>query len=344
MFQHAVRAPNIEELFTVQTTSVDVWGGLDDPCSASRDPVGSGNAEKCIAQGIPADLIGVFEALENYPAYVTSGGNPDLIPESSDTFTIGAVLTPSAIPGLTIAVDYFDLEITDTIGGISAILICFDPLNTTGVFCDNIQRDLTLNISELYEPTSNRGLLGTAGIDTQVQYVAELPSSMGIFNGDARININVIWTHMLSNEFQENIVTEVYDCAGYFGFPCAADLGGGTFPVNRLTSNINYASGSLDIHLAWRWIEGTRNAAPFYSADFGYPDPILAIPTVSSYNFFDLGFGYQFSDSILARFGINNLFDKQPPQMADAVWTNNTDTGMYDIFGRTFYLSVRVEL
>ena len=99
----------------------------------------------------------------------------------------------------------------------------------------------------------------------------------------------------------------------------------------------------MDIHLTWRWIEGTRNATPFISGLFGVPDPDLAIPTVPSYHYFDLGFGYQFSDSILGRFGINNLLNKQPPQMADAVWSNNTDTRMYDVFGRTFYLSVNME-
>jgi outer membrane receptor protein involved in Fe transport len=342
MFQHAVRAPNLEELFTTQTTYLQ-FTNFDDPCSASLDPVGSGNAEKCIAQGIPADQIGVFEALENYPTNVTVGGNPELKPESSDTLTIGVVLNPPAIPGLTIAVDYFDLEVTDTIGGISAVIICFDPLNTMHVFCDNITRDDSLNIAELFEPTSNRGLLAATGIDTQIQYVADLPSSLSLFDDYSRIKVNAIWTHTFSNKSQENSVTEVYDCAGYFGIPCVMDTNGGTIPVNRVTSSFNYISGALDIHLTWRWIEGTRNAAPFYSALFGVPDPDLAIPTVPTYNYFDLGFGYQFSDSILGRFGINNLFDKQPPQMADAVWSNNTDTRMYDVFGRTFYLSVNME-
>ena len=344
MYQHAVRAPNLEELFTAQSTFVWATTFGDDPCSAPMDPVGSGNAEKCIAQGIPPDQIGVFEALDSYPVSTTTGGNPGLKPESSDTFTIGGVFNPVSIPGLTVAVDYYDLEITDTIGDINAIGICFDSLNTQGVFCDNIQRDVTLNIAELYEPTSNRGLLGTTGIDTQIQYMTDLPSSMALFDDYARFSINATWTHLLSNEYQENIVTEVYDCAGYFGWPCVQDLVGAAVPVNRITGNFNYSSNPLDIHLTWRWIEGTRNGGPLYSADFGYPDPNLAIPRVSSYHYFDLGLGYWFNDSWLARFGINNLFDKQPPQMADNVWSNNTDTGMYDVFGRTYYVSLSVEL
>lgn len=37
------------------------------------------------------------------------------------------------------------------------------------------------------------------------------------------------------------------------------------------------------------------------------------------------------------------LFDQQPPMMADAVWTNNTDTLVYDVFGRSYFLSLSLE-
>ena len=344
MYQHAVRAPNIAELFTAQSSFVWATGDEDDPCSASLDPVGSGNAEKCIATGLPPDQIGVFEALAGYPVTIITGGNLDLVPESSDTFTIGGVFSPTSIPGLTVAVDYYDLEITDTIGDISAMGICFDPLNTQNVFCDNIQRDETLNIAELYEPTSNRGLQGTTGIDTQIQYMTDLPSSMALFDDYAWFSLNAAWTHLLSNKYQENIATEVFRCAGYFGQPCVQNLLGAAVPVNRITSNFIYSSDPLDIRLTWRWIEGTRSAAGRYSEVFGWTDPILAVPRVSSRNYLDLGFGYTFADKWLMRLGINNLLDTQPPQMADNVWSNNTDTGMYDVFGRTYYMSLSVEL
>jgi outer membrane receptor protein involved in Fe transport len=53
--------------------------------------------------------------------------------------------------------------------------------------------------------------------------------------------------------------------------------------------------------------------------------------------------GWQFSDSVLARFGINNLFDEDPPLMADAVFSNNTDTLVYDVFGRSYFISINTE-
>jgi outer membrane receptor protein involved in Fe transport len=166
---------------------------------------------------------------------------------------------------------------------------------------------------------------------------------MALFDDYARFNVSATWTHVLSNEYQENIATEVYDCAGYFGWPCVQDLNGAAVPANRITSNFTYSSDPLDIHLNWRWIEGTRNAAPFYSADWGYPDPNLAVPRVSSRTYLDIGLAYSFNDAWLARFGVNNLLDEQPPQMADTVWSNNTDTGLYDIFGRTYFLSLSMQ-
>ncbi len=41
---------------------------------------------------------------------------------------------------------------------------------------------------------------------------------------------------------------------------------------------------------------------------------------------------------------VNYLFDKQPPQMANNVVSNNTDTRLFDVFGRTFYLSISLRL
>jgi len=346
MHQHAVRAPNLQELFTVQLTETGfyVTDFSYDPCSASSDPVANGNLDKCVAQGIPASQVGTWEATPFYPGTFISGGNPDLKPESSDTNTVGVVFTPTAVKDLTVAVDYYHLKVEDTIGDISPTQICFDPLNTEGVFCDNIRRDGTFNVVEEFAPISNRGLLSTDGIDTQIQYQTELPDSWSIMEGYAVLNLNVIWTHMFSSKSQENITTEIRDCAGYFGWPCWESHEGTAFPENRVTSNLNYASGPLNLHLTWRWVDGMKNAAPLGSYLYGYDDPVLAVPTVSSASYFDLGFGYQVTESLQLRFGINNLMDKKPPNLGDAAADINTDARFYDIFGRTYYFNMRMDM
>jgi outer membrane receptor protein involved in Fe transport len=350
MQQRAVRAPNIAELFEqqfVEQGSV-VTLNFSDPCSASSDPVANGQADKCVLQGLPANQLGVFEATPFYPVDFTQGGNPNLTPESSDTTTIGFVITPASVPSLTIAVDYYDLEVTDTIGPIDAMLICFDPLNTGGVFCDNVQRDGTGNVVSVFQPISNRGLQHTDGIDLQVQYDTDLPASWSWGDHSAGLRLQAAWTHMFSNEAQENVVTDTYDCAGYFAYPCQFLLPGAnfgaSFPENRAITNLTYSAGPLDLHLTWRWIDGMRNAAEWGGPALHDFVPNLAVPKVGSYSYFDLGLGYRVTDDFELRFGVNNLFDKQAPNLSSFAGDHNTDPRLYDVYGRSYFLNLRYQI
>ncbi len=72
----------------------------------------------------------------------------------------------------------------------------------------------------------------------------------------------------------------------------------------------------------------------------GSPEPDFAIRQIGSLSYFDLGIGYEFSDHLHARLNISNLLDQEAPIMADAVTSNNTDTRMYDIFGRSYALTL----
>ncbi|HET6566281.1 MAG TPA: TonB-dependent receptor, partial [Xanthomonadales bacterium] len=336
MYQHAVRAPNNSELFTAQGVVSDfaILQNTVDPCSASADPVGNGNVDKCLAQGLNPSLVGVFEATRFYPTDFIFGGNPELVPESSDTFTIGMVITPTAVPDLTIAIDYYDLEVTDTIGSIDAQLVCFDDKNTAGLFCDRVRRDSTGNIYEIEDLFQNRGLLATSGIDFQAQYSLDLPDSLALFDEGAQLYVDAIWTHVFSLEEQANVATQVFECSGFFNFPCTSEVN----PENRMTANFDYGTGSFTARLSWRWIDGMVSALPKVTADFGIPNAKLAIPEIGSQSYFDLGFSYLFGQYLSLRFGINNVADKEPVFMADAVTSNNTATSTYDIFGRSYYL------
>lgn len=344
MFQRSVRAPNLQEAFEelfIETGSFANTFSSSDPCSASNDPAAGGIAEKCIIQGLPADQVGIFEATPGFPTSFVVGGNPELIPEEAETFTAGVVFSFEAAPNWQFAVDYWDFEVTDTIGEIDAAAICFDPANTANLFCDNIRRDpLAYNVIEVFEPTSNRGKSKASGVDTQITYQADLPEWMAIGDNYSDLSVNLIWTYLRDKSVQENPVATPLDCRGKFGWPCNQDVSGETFPNNRVTTNASYNSGDLNIHLTWRWIDGTDNPARQQSALFGFPDPILQIPSIGSKNYFDLGFGYTFTDNISARLNIANLFDTDPPLMADATNGPNTDTTMYDIFGRSYFLSL----
>jgi len=290
-------------------------------------------------QGLAADQLGIFEATVQYQMEHVTGGNPNLVPETGDTWTVGAVISPEFLSNWVFTIDYFQFAIADTIGGIDSPSICFDPINTENVFCENISRDATGNVSEIVELTSNRGVLETSGIDVQVQYGADLPEILAFPGEFATVNLNIYWTHLLTHKVQENVATEVLDCSGYFGGTCIdTTISAQTFSRNRVNTNLHFASGSLGLHLTWRWIEGTHNGMQI-SNWWDIPDPVLAIPEVGNEHYLDIGFAYEMSDQFSMRFGINNLLDNDPPQMADAVW-NQTDTGLYDVFGRSYYLTL----
>ena len=186
----------------------------------------------------------------------------------------------------------------------------------------------------------NRGTLRTTGFDTQIIAGFELPGALAISDGFADLDVNIIWTHMQENSSQETPFGTETDCAGYFGWPCVETSEGQSFPSDRVTTNLSYMSGNFLARLTWRWIDGMDNAAPFRTGDFGFPDPDLAITSIGSKNYFDLGLSYRFSDNIEANLTIANLADTEAPNMADTIQDQNTDSGLYDIYGRAYTLTV----
>jgi outer membrane receptor protein involved in Fe transport len=338
MAQRSVRAPNNLEQFQEQYTEVfsPIGEPGDDPCSASQDPIGNGIESKCIAQGLPADQLGVFEATPFLPIEFTQGGNPDLVPEEADTFTAGLVISPLSLPNWEFAVDYFDLEMTDEIGAVSPFDICFDVNNTNDVFCDKLQRGPTGDFASSSEIIQNRGLFRTSGVDTQVRFAGDLPSWLGGDRG-LQLDFSLVWTHVLELESQENPVSSMLDCRGYFGAPCRFPFG--MAPEDRVTTGIGVSTDRLRVALNTQWISGTDNWGKVDHLYFGGDPAIMAIPSIGSRFYTDLNISYEFGDGISAALGVNNLLDTTSPQMAQRGSSNNTEPGFYDVFGRSYRVS-----
>ncbi|MEJ2127483.1 MAG: TonB-dependent receptor [Woeseiaceae bacterium] len=338
MHQYAVRAPNNLELFKAQFVETEsfVFDPEDDPCSASQDPIGNGIEEKCILQGLPADQVGVFEATPGLPIDITRGGNPDLRPEAADTLTVGLVITPESLPNWNFAIDYFDLDIEDGIGDINAYNICFDVKNTSNLFCDKIQRGPTGDFESAEELFNNRGLFSTHGIDTQINYSGDAPSFVGGDRGN-QFGINILYTRTMSYKNQENPVSSVLEGIGYFGTPFGNV--GGTAPKHRVSADFNYSTDRLGIILSTKWISGTDNWQKVDYKYFGGDRPLLAVPSIDEQFYADLYIRYDISDDIAVGFGIANLFDSDAPLIPFSNTGNNTDTGLYDVFGRSYRVS-----
>jgi len=110
-YQQVTRAPNIGELFSPRVTGLDNFDS--DPCAGAIT-----NADLravCIAQGAPATSIGNIIVDPAGQVNLTEGGNPTLQAEEADTWTVGVVFTPDFVPGLSVTVDYYNINLTDAI-------------------------------------------------------------------------------------------------------------------------------------------------------------------------------------------------------------------------------------
>src|SRR5690606_23044594 len=137
-YSRSVRAPNLAELYSAQ--GQNFAPAPADPCSARNLATGSANrVANCNAAGRPADYDYVYtSSLE-----IVSGGNPDLQEEKATSWTVGAQLTPSFIPGLVLSVDYFDIEVDDVISSVSAqniLNLCYDSPTLDNAFCSMFER------------------------------------------------------------------------------------------------------------------------------------------------------------------------------------------------------------
>ncbi|MHB8286457.1 MAG: TonB-dependent receptor plug domain-containing protein, partial [Caulobacteraceae bacterium] len=91
-YNRAVRAPNINELFAPQAVATGEF--TSDPC-AGATPIDS--AAQCAHTGVSAAQYGHISANSAGQYNGLTGGNPDLQPEVSDSYTAGIVFTPRAV-------------------------------------------------------------------------------------------------------------------------------------------------------------------------------------------------------------------------------------------------------
>src|SRR5690606_38002561 len=190
-YNRAERAPNIGELFLAaqQTFGVNLAG---DPCSVANPLPWSANPDNATGANVQAVCRILMQQSGNpdadteyYSGFQNPGtfgfafptlvGNPNLVPEVSDTWTAGMVInspmTSGPLSRLRLSVDWYDISIKDVIGPMTvaaAFQQCLDPAlnplvltdptaaaNTT--FCQNVPRNQTGQTGNVYTTYTNSG-------------------------------------------------------------------------------------------------------------------------------------------------------------------------------------------
>lgn len=336
-YQRAVRAPNVGELFGGQSIG---FPAATDPCALASAATNATIRALCIATGVPAALVGGGAALQpNAQIQGIFGGNPNLQEEVADTWTVGAVFRPRFIPRLSITVDYYDIEIANTIatagGGVNNILnLCYNVIqNASSPICGLINRNPLNGIIEapflVSANNANLAALATNGVDIQLDYSTPLEGISLTGAGSSRLAFSALATWTDSNLFIPIVgLDSEVECAGLFGLNCGT-------PTSRwkASARLTWMDGPVTTSLRWRYNSAVRDDDD--ATDF-------VVERLPAFHYFDLAFAFNVNDNLTLNMGVNNLFDKTPPLIGSNQEQANTYPGQYDPLGRDFFVSANL--
>ena len=334
-YAKAVRAPNISELFTQPSQT---FPSITDPCNGIKATGGGAAGTACraipaIAAFFASNPAGTFTYTLADLQGITGFnlGNPNLHEETGKTLTVGAVFTPSFVPGLGITVDYYDIKVTDAIAGfgrnftINQCLLTGDPN-----FCQFVFRSpVTGFITRVDAQNFNIAALKNRGIDFGLTY----GRALHLLNDD-RLNVNLHWTHLINNSQQASSLTSPTDFAGTFGRGFSRDTA---------FMQSSYKFGIVTVGWQTNYLSG----GPFTRGFGVFGDPrVNALNIVKDYWLHDAQLRFDPTKQISVFFNVDNVFDKKPQLLPGALF--GTPTGLetspdMDVFGRRFLAGVRVK-
>jgi iron complex outermembrane receptor protein len=323
----AIRAPNVFDLYVgINTGLIELTpvNGDGDQC-AGPNPVAT--QAQCANTGLSAAQYGTVDPSAAGQFNLITGGNPNLVAERGETTTFGVVITPSMIEDLSIAIDYFDIEVTNAIGTVPA-QTSYDRCLTTGdpAFCRNIQRD-TAGTLHLLNEAPGGGLAGistqnvnvatdaTKGIDVNITYSLDM-SDMGSLNFDyAATVLDTNYTIAIPGD-------DKVECADAYAGPCG--LPAPEYNHRFLATWVT--PYDLTVSATWRHIGETTL--------YGTTSTTNLEDKMEERNYLDLAATYDYSENVQVRFGANNLLgDDAPVTTAAGTGTgnNNTYPGLFDV-------------
>ena len=367
-YGRSVRAPNLGNLYA--TAAQTFANNLTDPCDQPGGTNASNNisanpnrAANCAAAGIPTTItytdqngFVITRPWNNTPGSGVVGinsGNPDLVPETSDSFTVGAVFQPSFLPGFSFTIDYYNITVKNVISGLTGQAIinrCYDdPGGIDNPFCaaifrrtsaDPIQNgafngQTTRRLENRAQDTIglagdgigfrnspfNFAALEREGIDFDLAYRRNL-------GGDTVLNLRAIASYVMKNE-DFTFITEPERSTRSHGV-----LGD---PIWAATFNANLDLGAADFTYSASFVG--RQTILSWETQFSHqgrnptnPDarPFTHYPDVVYHN---LRAGIDVDKQFRFYAGVDNLLNQRPPYDLTGLEAGNP----YGPTGRYFY-------
>jgi iron complex outermembrane receptor protein len=300
-YAEGFRAPSISELHREGSFDLPF---LNDPCTQ-------------------IDNVGVLPgctqlADETRFQFVTEFvGDDTLKPETSKSYTVGTVWTPSETKGLSLSASYFNISQENVVDANAQFLV--DHNAFYDVFSDQVIRDEYGNIAKINAPFMNLGNREVRGVDLAFSYQWE-SGRWGNFRVTSNASHLIHFSHQVLD--QDEIINE----AGTFSDE--ASQGSGSLPDWKINSGLKWAVGPMELNYTLHYVSKLQENIPESSR----------VRSISSALSHDIQMNYQPRNhkALSITIGADNLFDTQAPFSA-AAFNDNYDSRTHDIRGQFWY-------
>jgi len=332
-YSKSVRVPTLSDLYTEPTQN---FAFIADPCDVAN--IGNGTANRagnCGADGVPVGFINTLARTQSTGFF--SQGNPFLSEETGKSLTIGTVITPRWVPGLSLTVDYYRIRVDNLIAVLGAQVIlnqCYD-LPRPNQFCDLINPrnpDFSFPNPALISGGVNFAQFKADGIDVELSY-------RRTFDNGHRLNFRGLATYVIRRDnfvsptdptFRDRVLSEVGD------------------PQLAAFLTLSYGVGPWD--LRWQTNYVGKQTIGAYESYFGIDGRPAQNADLTAEVWYPAQWyhGVRLSHRVNERFqfygGVENVFDNDPRILRNTFGSTGTAAGTpWDYVGRYFYAGAIVD-
>jgi outer membrane receptor protein involved in Fe transport len=242
---------------------------------------------------------------------IVFAGNPDLTPEESETFNIGAVWQPTE--AIDLSVDFWDIEQDNKIDEVPRVFIyeqeCNNQASTICVRGAPLPGDTLGPLSFIRSGFVNIGKQSAQGVDLAGSYTMDM--------GGGTLTLGLDYTHML--EFDKVVL----DSTG-LAFETQEFAGEYEYPEDRAALTGDYTFGDWGIRTRVNYI-GSFNDFRTLS-----PGSLAPVRSVSSFNTVNFQFSFSGIRNTKIALSLDNAFDEKVP-----VAIGDGDTDVYGYVSST---------
>jgi iron complex outermembrane receptor protein len=337
-YSKGFRAPNLGELFGLTQFAAT----LTDPCGPTNEvivddadgPNTTPLETACRAQGVTSG----FEQA-NTQITTFTGGNPDLQPEKSDSYTVGivhdATWAESFSSRLTFELTYFNHEIESGIQArdLAALLdACLAAGGTDATLCSPFTRGPSGNLNPPENFLDNLGSIETDGFDFKIDWRSTDKSWGALTVGLQSTFVNdYTATDTDGIVAQRTVGIEVSDSA---------------IPEMQINAQIGWEKADWEVSFGTRFIDSVKEycgnaltrAVPGCN---GTPRETFHSMDSVLYNDLSAGWGKAFGvEGLKLALSVNNIFGEDPP-ICYSCSLNGYDAGTYDLPGTFWAVTAR---